>query len=73
MIYIIVSNFEARYRNYKRILIRKSQIETQCSVMSSLQRPKKFSVIASNGQRYSFLAKNGDDLSLDARVRNRLL
>ena len=53
-------------------MIHKSQIETQCSVMSSLQRPKKFSVIGSNGHRYSFLAKNGDDLSLDARVRNRL-
>ena len=45
------------------IVINKSKIETQCSVMSSLQRPKKFSVIVSNGERYSFLAKSGDDLS----------
>ena len=36
--------------------------------MSSIQRPKAFTFIGSDGIKYPFLAKAGDDLSLDARV-----
>ena len=36
--------------------------------MSSLQRPKQFSFIGTDGITYNFLAKDGDDLRLDARV-----
>ena len=39
-----------------------------CQIMPSLQRPVKFTLLASNGRQYSFLAKVGDDLALDARV-----
>ena len=43
-------------------------IEADCQLMRSMQRPVKFTIVASNGQRYSFLAKTGDEMSLDARV-----
>ncbi|KAJ2828263.1 hypothetical protein IWW50_001482 [Coemansia erecta] len=37
-------------------------------VMHSLQRPKKITVVGSDGQRYSFLCKPKDDLRKDARL-----
>lgn len=36
--------------------------------MTSIQRPKQFSFIGTDGIEYNFLAKSGDDLCLDARV-----
>ncbi|KAJ2851932.1 hypothetical protein IWW36_000705 [Coemansia brasiliensis] len=37
-------------------------------VMSSLQRPKKITILGSDGVRYSFLCKPKDDLRKDARL-----
>ncbi|KAJ2120198.1 hypothetical protein IW147_005269 [Coemansia sp. RSA 720] len=37
-------------------------------VMHSLQRPKKITVVGSDGHRYSFLCKPKDDLRKDARL-----
>ncbi|KAJ2500918.1 hypothetical protein GGH96_002332 [Coemansia sp. RSA 1972] len=37
-------------------------------VMHSLQRPKKITIVGSDGQRYSFLCKPKDDLRKDARL-----
>ena len=45
-----------------------SGVEDKVRVMSSIQRPKAFTFIGSDGIKYPFLAKAGDDLSLDARV-----
>lgn len=36
--------------------------------MRSLQRPKRISIIGSNGQSYRFLIKAVDDMRKDARV-----
>ncbi|KAI9501954.1 hypothetical protein BX070DRAFT_227651 [Coemansia spiralis] len=40
----------------------------EIEVMHSLQRPKKITVIGSDGQNYSFLCKPKDDLRKDARL-----
>ena len=63
------SQLQERKRNsyeIKRVNI--ESIMQPCIPMQSLQKPVKFSLRATNGQEYSFLAKKGDDLTLDARV-----
>ncbi|KAJ1866049.1 hypothetical protein LPJ78_002145 [Coemansia sp. RSA 989] len=42
--------------------------EDSVQVMSSLQRPKKITIVGSDGVRYSFLCKPKDDLRKDARL-----
>ena len=43
-------------------------IEDEVSVLSSLQKPKKITLLGSDGRRYAFLAKPKDDLRKDARM-----
>ncbi|KAJ2697835.1 hypothetical protein FB645_005817 [Coemansia sp. IMI 203386] len=56
-----------------------SGFENEIEIMMSLQRPKKITMIGSDGKRYSFLCKPKDDLRKDARLMefnsmiNRLL
>ncbi|KAJ2538504.1 hypothetical protein EV175_006466 [Coemansia sp. RSA 1933] len=45
-----------------------SGFEDEVEVMHSLQRPKKITVLGSDGQKYSFLCKPKDDLRKDARL-----
>ena len=40
----------------------------QVEILSSLQRPKKISIRASDGKSYAFLCKPKDDLRKDARL-----
>lgn len=54
-------------------------LENQVDLLSSLQRPKKVTIVGSDGRKYIFLFKPKDDLRKDARlmefasVMNRLL
>ena len=54
-------------------------VEDEVPVLSSLQKPKKLTVVGSDGQTYAFLCKPKDDLRKDLRmmefttVLNRLL
>lgn len=41
-------------------------------VLNSLQRPKKITIVGSNGREYTFLCKPKDDLRIDARVMDFL-
>ncbi|KAJ1719790.1 hypothetical protein LPJ53_005506, partial [Coemansia erecta] len=56
-----------------------SSFENEIAVMLSLQRPKRFTIVGSDGKRYRFLGKPKDDLRKDARLMefnsmiNRLL
>lgn len=43
-------------------------LKNEIEIMSSLQRPKKFTAIGDDGQEYSFLCKPKDDLRKDARL-----
>ncbi|KAJ1905664.1 hypothetical protein LPJ81_001801 [Coemansia sp. IMI 209127] len=45
-----------------------SGFDDEIEVMHSLQRPKKITVLGSDGQKYSFLCKPKDDLRKDARL-----
>ncbi|KAJ2519709.1 hypothetical protein H4217_002504 [Coemansia sp. RSA 1939] len=45
-----------------------SGFDDEIEVMHSLQRPKKITVVGSDGQKYSFLCKPKDDLRKDARL-----
>ncbi|KAJ2573297.1 hypothetical protein IW140_000342, partial [Coemansia sp. RSA 1813] len=45
-----------------------SGFEDEIEVMHSLQRPKRITVLGSDGQKYSFLCKPKDDLRKDARL-----
>ncbi|KAJ1900629.1 hypothetical protein LPJ66_001349 [Kickxella alabastrina] len=45
-----------------------SSFANEIEVMLSLQRPKKITIIGSNGKRYSFLCKPKDDLRKDSRL-----
>jgi len=40
----------------------------EVDVMSSLQRPRKITMIGSDGKNYTFLCKPKDDLRKDAKV-----
>lgn len=57
-------------KNIKKVIssVTIVNVEATCKVMNSMQKPVKFTLVASNGRKYSFLAKIGDDLALDARV-----
>ncbi|XP_065566835.1 LOW QUALITY PROTEIN: serine/threonine-protein kinase atr-like [Artemia franciscana] len=54
-------------------------MDDEVEVLASLQRPKKFKFVCSDGKKYSMMAKPKDDLRKDARVMefnrvvNRLL
>ncbi|KAJ2787520.1 hypothetical protein GGI15_000651 [Coemansia interrupta] len=56
-----------------------SSFDNEIAVMLSLQRPKRFTIVGSDGKRYRFLGKPKDDLRKDARLMefnsmiNRLL
>mgnify|MGYP001150536032 CR=1 FL=1 len=43
-------------------------IGATCDVMRSLQKPKKITIVGSDGQTYHFLAKPKDDLRKDMRL-----
>lgn len=45
-----------------------SDIDNTVDILSSLQRPRKLVVIASDGKSYAFLCKPKDDLRKDARL-----
>lgn len=45
-----------------------SSFKDEVDVMSSLQRPRKITIRASDGQNYPFLVKPNDDLRKDARL-----
>ncbi|KAJ2169701.1 hypothetical protein GGH15_000284 [Coemansia sp. RSA 562] len=45
-----------------------SGFDDAIDVMHSLQRPKKITIVGSDGHRYSFLCKPKDDLRKDARL-----
>ena len=64
------SQMTERHKNIKKEIssVNIMYILNNCQIMSSLQRPVKFTLQATNGRQYSFLAKTGDDLALDARV-----
>lgn len=55
------------------------ELEDQADVMSSLQRPRKITIVGSDGYRYPLMCKPKDDLRKDARLMefntiiNRLL
>ena len=59
---------EKKRNSYEIKRVNIESIMPRCIPMQSLQKPVKFSLRATNGQEYSFLAKKGDDLTLDARV-----
>jgi serine/threonine-protein kinase ATR len=42
--------------------------EDEVEVMKSLAKPRRITIIASNGQRYMMMAKPKDDLRKDARL-----
>ncbi|KJE97226.1 hypothetical protein CAOG_09113 [Capsaspora owczarzaki ATCC 30864] len=44
------------------------KVEDEVEVLSSLQRPRKVTIVASDGKRYFYLAKPKDDLRKDCRV-----
>jgi serine/threonine-protein kinase ATR len=44
------------------------RFEEEVTVMSSLQHPKKVTMLGSDGKKYHFLLKAGDDLRIDARA-----
>ena len=43
-------------------------LRNEIEIMTSLQRPKKFTAVGDDGQEYSFLCKPKDDLRKDARL-----
>ena len=49
-------------------LVSVAGIDDTVTVLSSLQRPKRVTLIGSDGRRYGFLAKPRDDLRKDARM-----
>lgn len=56
-------------KNFFLVLIACSiEFDDDVVVMSSLQKPRKISIIGSDGKLYSFLAKPKDDLRKDARL-----
>ena len=56
-----------------------ASIEDEVTVLASLQKPKKLTIVGSDGQKYAFLCKPKDDLRKDLRMMefttmlNRLL
>lgn len=55
------------YSPFKPI-IRIDSFVTTLKVMASKQRPKKLSILGSNGQEFTFLLKGHEDLRQDERV-----
>lgn len=49
-------------------LLRIASINPEVDIMSSLARPKKIRVVATDGNMYQFLCKPNDDPRVDARV-----
>ena len=49
-------------------LLRISGVSPEVDVMSSLAKPKKIQLIATDGRKYLFLCKPNDDPRVDARV-----
>lgn len=43
-------------------------ISDEADIMSSLQKPRKITIIGNDGNKYYFLAKPKDDLRKDARL-----
>ena len=56
------------YNNINSFSTYESDVEPVVELMSSKEKPKKITIIDSHGHRHSFLAKGGDDQTLDARV-----
>ena len=49
-------------------LVTVASIANEVEVMNSLQKPKKLTIIGSDGRKYGFLAKPKDDLRKDSRM-----
>ena len=51
-----------------RIIDRSTEFHDEIDIMSSLARPRKITILGSDGQTYMFLGKPKDDLRKDARL-----
>lgn len=58
----------SEHKPFPETVVTFNKFEDVVRVMSSLQRPRKISVIGSDLQAYSFLCKPKDDLRKDARL-----
>lgn len=54
--------------NPNQELIRIANVESQISIITSKQRPRKLTIKGSNGRNYMFLLKGHEDLRQDERV-----
>ncbi|ORZ11293.1 hypothetical protein BCR41DRAFT_110660 [Lobosporangium transversale] len=58
----------ASHQSFKSNLPKINRFLDEVEVMSSLQRPRKITIVGSDGVRYTFLCKPKDDLRKDAKV-----
>lgn len=59
---------DSEHRAFAKDLPRIVGFDPKVDVMSSLQRPRKLVILASDGKQYPFLCKPKDDLRKDARL-----
>ncbi|KAG9323421.1 hypothetical protein KVV02_002581 [Mortierella alpina] len=58
----------ASHKPFKSDLPKIDKLLDEIEVMSSLQRPRKVTIVGSDGQRYTYLCKPKDDLRKDAKM-----
>ncbi|KAM0793140.1 hypothetical protein ACM66B_000616 [Microbotryomycetes sp. NB124-2] len=58
----------AKHKPFPDRLVKFQSFDDMIAIMSSLQRPRKITVIGDDGGSYSFLCKPKDDLRKDARL-----
>ncbi|KAF9291903.1 serine/threonine-protein kinase M1 [Mortierella alpina] len=58
----------ASHKPFKSDLPKIDRLLDEIEVMSSLQRPRKVTIVGSDGQRYTYLCKPKDDLRKDAKM-----
>lgn len=61
-------NFEFLYRSIEDEVVTIVKVDDVVQVMSSLQKPKKVSILGSDGKKYKILFKINDDLRKDAKL-----
>ncbi|KAK4054815.1 hypothetical protein OIV83_000739 [Microbotryomycetes sp. JL201] len=58
----------ANHKPFPDRLVKFQSFDDMIAIMSSLQRPRKITVVGDDGRSYSFLCKPKDDLRKDARL-----
>ncbi|KAF5448742.1 hypothetical protein F2P56_029247 [Juglans regia] len=70
--HVTVSESDARVTTGLQEIVTIASFSEQVAILSTKTKPKKLVILGSDGQKYTYLLKGGEDLRLDARIMQLL-